>query len=143
MHTLLITITTFHGSIDVEVPGDTLIEDLLPKLVEICIPQSSRAAQLYPTRWHLRIQDALTPLKTNQTLLEAGITDGTIVQLQQTSIRTLPQREREIYEEQFIPETILPSKQTGGIGVRWQRQDIQRQRTLLQQHKMPSRSNKE
>ncbi len=135
MHTLLITITTTQGSIDIEVPGETLVEDLLPKLVDICIPQLPRTTQAHPIRWHLRIQDTLTPLKTTQTLLEAGIADGAIVQLQQTSIGTLPQRERETRKTQFIPETILPSKQTGGIGVRWHSQGTPGQRAVFQQHK--------
>jgi len=118
MHTLLITIATSQHSTDLEIPAEVPIGDLMPKLLDLCGPQPPNAAQTQPSRWYLRLLDTPTPLIPTQSLLDAGVKDGAILVLQDTTAEAQPpQQKRE--EQLFTPQDMLPSKETGGIGITW------------------------
>ena len=109
MQTLLLTIISPQRSIDLELPAETPIAELLPALVKLCI-NNAPTSQL---TWTLIVAETHKTLDTAQSLLEARLVDGAILVLQpQALVRVLA-------ETTFQPENIAPTTESGGIGVRW------------------------
>ena len=122
MHTSLITITTTQNSIDLEIPAEIPIEKFMPKLLNLCGLPSLQAAQAHSSNWHLHLPDG-TPLNATQSLLEAGVTDGAMLVLEDsTAVAQQPPRRKE-QAQRFIPKNVTPTPETGGIGVRWNTQE--------------------
>ncbi|MDQ2715183.1 MAG: EsaB/YukD family protein [Chloroflexota bacterium] len=115
--TLLVTVKGPRHTIDVELPGDIPISDLVPLLVEMCVPPSMSATNMRTMPWSLRSTQAGTPLTPTLTLFEAGVLDGVELVLQRrgTPPASGPRG------EQFLPQSILPSEHTGGIGITWEK----------------------
>ncbi len=109
MQTLLLTIISPQRSIDLKLPAETPLAELLPALVKLCISDLS-ASQ---STWTLIVAETHKTLDTTQSLLEAQLVDGAILVLQpQALVRVLA-------ETMFQPENIVPTTESGGIGVRW------------------------
>ncbi|GCF10020.1 EsaB/YukD family protein [Dictyobacter arantiisoli] len=118
MQTVLVTIVGSENRFDLQVPAEVPVGKLIPMLLEICdfnrtsIPQRGRA------QWTLSMADSDTALPAIASLLDAGVVDGCILLLQDTSS---PARLRQAQEPQptFRPVNIEPGENTGNIGVRW------------------------
>lgn len=103
---------------DLEVPGEIPLGELLPELVKLC--GSSRASVTGDTHsWVLRFPEG-NPLPVNRSLIEANVMDGAaLVLLDQQSLA----RERARIS-QFQPPPIAPSMDTGGIGIHWNKDGL-------------------
>lgn len=116
MPMLLITVTGPLQSVDLQVPAELPISDLLPTLLEICCaPTEAVAAN---AAWQVVYGNKLLP--PDRGLSELAVPDGAILRLQNQAsplVRALPTEQQR--PQQFIPRNISPSRNTGGIGVRW------------------------
>jgi hypothetical protein len=113
MQTVLTTISGPGGSIDLELPGEVPVHDLLPELVNLWGPQLLLRS-VEPFSWILAGQDGGS-LDTNRSLIESGVMDGAVLVLRESASWA---RERQ-QAAQFVPEPVTPGPQTGGIGIRW------------------------
>lgn len=117
--TLLITVRGPWRTVDVELPGDVLTGELLPLLLALCSdpavppPHGERVA----ASWSLSVANTGKPLAAAFTLFDNDVLDGDVLLLQQRSLMHGPVAQ----VRQGIPELILPSERTGGIGVTWEK----------------------
>jgi hypothetical protein len=118
VHTrILVTLTIeAQGSIDLEVPGDIVVQALIPALLEVRGIQSSLHQFKSQDEWSLGLKDSPHPFDASSTLVDAGVLDGAelILQNRQTW-RTQPRL-------LFVPKTIPP--QQGGISITWDREGL-------------------
>jgi len=118
MQTILLTITGPAKSMDLEVPGEIPLRDLLPELVKLCGP-SSAGATGESFSWFLRFPEG-KPLDASRSLIEANVMDGALLLLQDHQFLAR-ERARSI---PFQPQAVAPSRQTGGIGIRWNKEGL-------------------
>ncbi len=114
MQTVLLTIVSAHRTIDLKLPAEVPIGDLMPRIRELCgisLPDTEPAKRL---SWHLLLPSSGKMLDAGRSLSEAGIIDGAILLLQNNS-----SVEQQRAAPVFRPKTIIPSEESGGIGVRW------------------------
>jgi len=115
MNTMLVTVIGPGRAVDLEVPGETPISELLPTLLEICGPQPFRASLSDAFLWNvwgLRPWGSQQILQPNLSLAQVGILDGALLELQDLeALRSAKPRPA------FTPRTI--QAQPGGIGVTW------------------------
>jgi uncharacterized ubiquitin-like protein YukD len=118
MQTLLVTIVGFESSFDLQIPAEVPIGKLIPMLLEICDFKHTLISQRGRAQWTLSIAHSNTTLPAIASLLDAGVVDGNILLLQDTSslvrLRQTPEP-----QQTFRPVNIEPGEQTGNIGVRW------------------------
>ena len=115
MQTLLITLIGPQKRVDLQVPGEVPLGDLLPALLAMCVPSS---AQTHTPNWQLVYGQRL--LATERSLVEAGVVDGAVLVLQDVSTQmTRPMQPVAAKPQGFVPRTVTPSRSTGGIGVTW------------------------
>jgi hypothetical protein len=115
---LLITVTGPQQSIDLQVPGELPISDLLPTLLEICYAPTEAVSTQANASWQVIYGNKLLPL--DRALSELAVPDGAILRLQNQAsplVRTKPTEQPR--PRQFVPRNISPGRNTGGIGVRW------------------------
>lgn len=115
---LLITVTGPQQSVDLQVPGELPMSDLLPTLLEICCAPAETVSTLTGTAWQIVYGNNLLPL--DHSLNELTVPDGAILRLQNQAsplLHTQPTEQQR--PRQFIPRNISPGRNTGGIGVRW------------------------
>lgn len=116
MHSrLLVTVKGPQHAIDVELPGDVPVADLLPLLLDLCevpLPRSSYKKAAPASSLILERPGKL--LASPCSLEESGVLDGDILSLYVGNIQPSPVRP----ERKMIKE-IQPSEFTGGIGVSW------------------------
>ncbi|MDQ2904059.1 MAG: EsaB/YukD family protein [Ktedonobacteraceae bacterium] len=108
--TLLVTVRGPQRTVDVELPGDIPISDLVPLLVEMCA-----SPNMHTTPWALRSTQTSIPLTPALSLFAAGVLDGVELVLQRRD--TLPDPGPR--SKQFLPKSIVPGEHTGGIGITW------------------------
>jgi hypothetical protein len=103
---------------DLEVPGEIPLGELLPELVKLCSsPRASVPGDVHS--WVLRFPEG-NPLPVNRSLIEADVMDGAALVLQdQQSLA----RDR-ARAGQFQPAPIAPSRETGGIGIYWNKDGL-------------------
>ncbi len=112
MQTLLLTINSPTGSLDLELPAEVPITHLLPALVKLCV--SGEQADAGP--WSLRVSEMQMPLNPARTLLDARVVDGMTLTLESKSaVRSAPRQ----FASPFQPKTVRPGAASGGIGVKW------------------------
>lgn len=117
MRTVLVALETPHQRADLELPAEAPVGDLVPLLLEafaLAPANPTDAANM----WMLRIPNG-APLHPARSLLDAGIVDGMPLALQDVMSFQM-ERQRAVAMAQQIPAT--PS--TGGIGIRWNRDDL-------------------
>lgn len=103
---------------DLEVPGEIPLGELLPELVKLCgSPSASVTDDSYS--WILRFPQG-NPLPVNRSLIEADVMDGAALVLQD---RQSLARER-ARTNQFQPPPTAPSRETGGIGIHWNKDGL-------------------
>jgi hypothetical protein len=83
MHTtILVTIKGPRCNIDLEVPAEIPISDLIPPLLEICGPQPLHPALKNSNIWGLGLVDSSNPLAGNRSLIDTDVMDGAVLVLQ-------------------------------------------------------------
>jgi hypothetical protein len=92
--TLLVTLRGPLKTIDMELPGDIAIGELLPLLLEICGEEQNGPQALSQANARLQVAGTYTPLPLERTLIDAGVCNGTVLVLQSyglwtTSVRPL------------------------------------------------------
>ncbi len=80
--TLLITVIGPQRRVDLEVPGEQPIWDLLSELLTICITSPLSPASQSPAMWGLGRSEATSFFDARQSLLALGVVDGEVLQLQ-------------------------------------------------------------
>src|SRR5450631_1010213 len=122
MSTLLITVIGPQQSVDLQVPGELPISDLLPFLLEVCCIPTETTLTFDNTSWQVMFDNTLLP--QDRALLDLAVPDGAILRLQNQArllVRILPEEQQR--PRQFLPKTISPGRNTGGIGVRWSKNE--------------------
>jgi hypothetical protein len=116
--TLLVTIRGPFNMLDLVLPGDVIIGELLPLLLEMCRKESINPQALRQTEARLQVAGTDAPLPLHQTLIDAGVCNGTVLDLHIQGSRTMP---TSIQEPQGLGRRVVqPGVHTGGIGVTWQ-----------------------
>lgn len=117
MQTVFITLAGPTRQIDLKVPAEVPIGDLLPRVLELCgshlIPPHMLSAQ-----WHLVLPDRGVTLSPARSLQDNGIVDGSVLLLQD-SATVAAARQQQAMSQPFRPQFIQPGANTGGIGVKW------------------------
>ena len=118
--TLLVTVQGTRQRLDIELPGDVPIHDLIPLLLEMCNHPArfARSAGLNKAAWTIHIADLAQPLRLTQTLANAGVLDGDILFLQE---RNASRDKSSQTRNRGSAQTITASEQTGMIGVEWEK----------------------
>ena len=115
LQTLLITLIGPQKRVDLQVPSEVPLGDLLPALLTMGVPSS---AQTHTPNWQLVYGQRL--LSVERSLVEAGVVDGAVLMLQDVSTQmTRPMQPIAAKPQHFVPRTVTPSRSTGGIGVTW------------------------
>jgi WXG100 protein secretion system (Wss), protein YukD len=115
--TLLVTLRGPLKTIDLELPGDIAMGELIPLLLEICGFQKNDPRALSQTNAGLQVAGTYTPLPLEKTLIDAGVCNGTVLVLQTQGERTPPSYNAA--PQQAGPRWVQPAADTGGIGVVW------------------------
>jgi hypothetical protein len=114
---LLVTVRGPQHALDVELPGDVPIVNLLPLLHDLCeVPLPHSGLGKTAPASSLVAERIGKPLVASRTLEENGILDGDILLLYVGNIQPFPVR-----SEQKMVKEIQPSELTGGIGVTWKK----------------------
>jgi hypothetical protein len=120
--TLLVTLRGPLKTIDMELPGDIAVGELLPLLLEICGSLQNDPQALPQAGARLQVAGAYTPLPLERTLIDAGVCNGTVLVLQWA--RDTEQRNategRKTPPYGFAPTWARPGVDTSGIGVTWE-----------------------
>jgi hypothetical protein len=116
MQTLLVTITGIDSSFDLQVPAEVPVGKLIPMLLKICDFKRTLTSRGGRAQWTLSVAHSNTTLPAIASLLDAGVVDGSILLLQDTSS---PVRQTPEPQHTFRPVNIEPGEHTGDIGVRW------------------------
>ena len=116
MQTVLITLIGPARRIDLKLPAEVPVGDLLPKLLELCGPQLNQP-QTALSQWCLVLSPKGMALLPNRSLRDCGVVDGAVLALQD-NVSFIAQQ-RQTAAQTFRPQGIQPSASTGGIGVKW------------------------
>jgi hypothetical protein len=116
MFTVLVTVDTPHASLDLELPAEIPLREVLPALLEVCgLPQATESVT--PEAWALGLAES-GPLPPSQTLLESAIVDGARLLLQDGLSWRRPRLPG------ALADVAPPDMVAGGIAVRWRRDDL-------------------
>ena len=112
--TLLVTVHGPFKTLDLELPSDVAVGELIPLLLEICgsgedDPQKMRGAPI-----SLQVAGGRAPLSLEKTLLGAGVSDGAVLVLSTSPLAESPAPRR------FVPRLVQPPAGSDGIGVTWE-----------------------
>jgi len=116
MHTILITITGPRRSIDLEVPGEIPISELIATILDLCGPvplPSTQPTSFLWASWGLRPVDGKQTLAPNRSLIEVGVVDGAVLVLQSIDAWM----HHRTPGAAFTPKPL--DQRPGGIGVSW------------------------
>ena len=116
--TLLVTICGPHKTLDLELPGDVAVRELLPILLAMCGSGNDSAQALPLADARLQADERASALSLEKTLLDADICDGTVLMLQTNDAPPSLQGEN-LAPQRFVPRSMQPGVDTGGVGVRW------------------------
>jgi hypothetical protein len=118
VHTRILVTLTIEAqwSIDLEVPGDILVNALIPAFLEVCGVQSSLPQFKDPNGWSLGLKDSPHPIDAASTLADVGVLDGAELILQNRQSWISQPRPL------FTPKTFLPER--GGISITWDREGL-------------------
>jgi WXG100 protein secretion system (Wss), protein YukD len=118
--TLFVTVQGAQRRLDVELPGDALVSDLIPLLLEMCNhpAESTSSSAQSKAPWLLSIANLDQPLSPMQTIVEGGVLDGDVLLLQTPDALNKGGAKT---EERGFSRSIEPSAQTGMIGITWEK----------------------
>jgi hypothetical protein len=123
---LLITVRSAQLTVDLELPGDEPVQNLLPLLIDICGIYSGirTQAKQVTTLWSSRPECKGRPLPAASTLCANGILDGDIVFLQAGTQPPVPLLTSATPASSQTTGTLRPSEYTGWIGVTWGKESL-------------------
>jgi WXG100 protein secretion system (Wss), protein YukD len=116
--TVLVTVRGPSRTVDLELPGDVPVGELVPILLEICGAEedaSQEGRQAPPGLW---VAGTPGPLSSDTTLVDAGVYNGAVLGLQTDGYQ--PPLGDELAARQHVPRSVEPGVNTGGIGVTWE-----------------------
>lgn len=118
--TLFVTVQGMQRRLDIELPADTPVSDLIPLLLEMCnhSPEFPTGAQQSKTPWTLYVANLGQSLRGTQTLATGGVLDGDVLLLE---IQDMSNRGSAKKKEHDAVRSIEANEQTGGIGVTWEK----------------------
>lgn len=116
--TLLITIRGPLKTIDLELPGDVPVSELIPLFLEICGSQRNDPQESLQTPARLQVAGRSASLPLNKTLIDAGVCDGAVLVLQTHRLPSI--RAENLASQQSVPKTVRLDANAGGIGVTWE-----------------------
>lgn len=119
--TLFVTVQGWQRRLDIELPADVPVSDLIPLLLEMCnhSPELPAGTLQSKSPWVLYIANLGQPLREAQTLAASGVLDGDVLLLQTQD--TLNSRGAGRTQERGAAKAIEASEQTGMIGVTWEK----------------------
>lgn len=115
MQTLLLTLIGPARRIDLKLPAEVPIGELLPKMLELCGPP--QGLQMTPAQWRLVLPAKNAALPATHSLLACGVIDGMTLVLQ--SYTAFTEQQQQLQRSIFRPQALPPGANTGGIGVKW------------------------
>jgi hypothetical protein len=118
--TLLITVRGPLKTVDLELPGDVPVSELLPILCEICDSLEdaiTTSPRILPS---LRVADTPTPLRPQQTLIDAGLFDGAVLLLLTNQSSAIFPVVVDAPSGKFVSRSVRPAEESGGIGITWE-----------------------
>lgn len=113
---LFLTVIGPQRTIDLEIVADRPIRELLPMLIEIQLGTPAINPQDELEQWRLELPDR-THLPASLSLNECSILDGATLRLHKID-------PNEDEEAQKLLPNIAPSKESGGIGIKWRREEL-------------------
>ena len=117
--TLLVTLRGPFKTLDVELPGDIALGELLPLLLEICGCQENAPQASSQAPAHLYVAGrGYAPLPLERTLIESEISGGTVLVLQTSG--SFPVQAESHTPQSSVRRSVQPEIATGGIGVTWE-----------------------
>ncbi|GCE05480.1 EsaB/YukD family protein [Dictyobacter aurantiacus] len=118
MQTLLVTIIGDGRRFDMQVPAEVPVGKFIPMLLEVCDFRRASIPQRGRPQWTLSVANSGMVLPALASLLDAGVVDGTVLILQDTSAAVRP-RQTAAPQQTFRPVNIDPGDNPGNIGVKW------------------------
>lgn len=115
MRSALVTLQTPRQSLDLELPAEIPLRELLPSLIELCALSPAPPSDA----WTFGLEER-GPLPMAGTLVECEIVDGMRVLLQAASFWRAPRRG----QEQAPTPVTGRAGSSGPIGVRWRRDNL-------------------
>lgn len=118
--TLLVTVQGTRRRLDIELPGNVPVQEIIPLLLDMCNHPArfAMSAGLDKAAWTLQVDHLVQPLQAAQTLSSAGVLDGDVLLLQErNAVRSRGSQAR----NRDTTQAIKPSEQTGMIGVEWEK----------------------
>ncbi len=113
--TVLVTVWGPLRTLDIELPGDVPVRELVPVLLEMCTAHREDSQA-----WQQIFQALLlggAPLSLEGTLVESGVWDGAVLVLLTYDV---PFPQGDIHAPKPLrPRALQPGVETGGIGVTW------------------------
>lgn len=118
--TLFVTVQGWQRRLDIELPADVPVSDLIPLLLEMCnhSPEAAVGVPQNAASWVLYIASLGQPLRETQTLSTGGVLDGDVLLLQTQNALN---RNAPMMEKRGATKVIEASEQTGMIGVTWEK----------------------
>ena len=118
--TLLVTVQGTRRRLDIELPGDVPVHELIPLLLDMCNHPArfAMSAGLNKAAWTLHVDHLAQPLQPIQTLAGAGVLDGDVLLLQE---RNAARSKSPQSRSRSSAQVIEASEQTGMIGVEWEK----------------------
>lgn len=111
--TVLATVQGPGKTLDLELPGDVPVSELLPLLLELCGSPGSPSQKERQSPIRLQVVGARVPLAPNRTLIEAEVSDGAVLVLQTS---TPPEN---LAPRPSVSRSVRPATNAGGISVTW------------------------
>jgi hypothetical protein len=118
--TLLVTVRGPFKTIDLELPGDVPVGELIPLLLEICGSQENNPKNVLQAPASLQVVGMRAPLSSDRTLIDANVCDGALLVLQTNQTPSSATLAESFVPRQFEPRSVQPGADTGGIGVAWE-----------------------
>lgn len=122
MRTVLVTVDTPYDSVDVDLPAEIPLRDLLPELLGVlAIPPGALGADLSQLAMGVEGQP---PFYLERTLLDYRAMDGMRLRLDRVATWAPPQRPTMTVDAATRPATPQPNAPStpGGVVVRWKRE---------------------
>ncbi len=119
MQMLFVTVIGPQRTIDLELPGDVPIKELLPTLISLCGSPGTSPIPTDDYTWGLGVADTVESLPVSSSLIAGKVVNATILRLRKLSSSASGFRQK----DKFAPKTIQPDT-ISGIGIRWSKDGL-------------------
>lgn len=131
METVLITLESTQCTVDLEVPAEVPLDELLPVLLDVCGTPAASGTETGTTQWSVSASASppSQPFPPHDTLAQCGVHDGAVLSLRDAnaSARSVPPRAPLVLlRDQPDEPGTEPAVEhyPGGIAVRWRRDGL-------------------